>query len=203
MKIALMGASGRVGTRLLSEMLRRGHEVTGIARNVGEVPVQAHLTLRSADANQPSSVAPVLRGHDVVASAMKFAMTDPHAVIDAVRQAAVKRMMVVGGAGSLEVSPGVMLMDTAGFPDAYKPEATGGLAFLDALRRETELDWTFLSPSAEFAPGRRTGKFRLGGDQLLVDATGKSWISMEDYAIAFVDELENPRHPRERFTVGY
>lgn len=203
MKVALIGASGRVGSRLLAEMLRRGHEVTGIARNANEVSPQAHLMLRSADANQPSSITPILRGHDVVASAMKFAATDPHAVITAVKQAAVRRLMVVGGAGSLEVSPGVLLMDTAGFPDAYKPEATGGLAFLDVLRSETELDWTFLSPSAEFAPGERTGKFRLGRDQLLVGADGKSWISMEDYAIAFVDELENPRHTRERFTIGY
>ncbi|MBU6416737.1 MAG: NAD(P)-dependent oxidoreductase [Xanthomonadaceae bacterium] len=203
MKIALIGSSGRVGSRLLAEMSRRGHEVTGIARNTRDVSPQAHLTFRSADANQPSRIAPVLRGHDAVVSAMKFAATDPHAVIAAVKQAAVKRLMVVGGAGSLEVSPGVLLMDTADFPDAYKPEAAAGRKFLGVLRDEKELDWTFLSPSAEFVPGERTGTFRLGHDQLLIGADGKSWISMEDYAIAFVDELETPRHTRQRFTVGY
>lgn len=203
MKIALIGASGRVGSRLLAEMLRRGHDVTGIARNTSDVPPQSHLTLRSADANEPSSIAPILRGHDVVASAMKFAATDPHAVITAVKRSGVKRLMVVGGAGSLQVPPGVLLMDTAGFPGAYKPEAVAGRGFLDVLRGEKELDWTFLSPSAEFLPGERTGKFRIGRDELLAGADDRSWISMEDYAIAFVDELETPRHTRERFTVGY
>jgi putative NADH-flavin reductase len=203
MKIALIGASGRVGSRLLTEMLRRDHEVTGIVRDAGNLQPGAHLTVETADANDPSRITPLLRGHDVVASATRFASTDPQAVIGAVKRAGVGRLVVVGGAGSLEVSPGVMLMDTAGFPDAYKPEAAGGLAFLEALRSETGLDWTFLSPSAEFAPGQRTGKFRLGHDQLLVAADGKSWISMEDYAIAFVDELETPRHLRQRFTVGY
>jgi putative NADH-flavin reductase len=203
MKIALIGASGRVGSRLLAEMLRRGHEVTGIVRDANNMQSGAHLTVETADANDPSQTVPLMRGHDIVASATRFASTDPQSVIGAVKRAGVGRLVVVGGAGSLEVSPGVMLMDTAGFPDAYKPEAAGGLAFLEALRSETELDWTFLSPSAEFAPGQRTGKFRLGHDQLLVAADGKSWISMEDYAIAFVDELETPRHLRQRFTVGY
>lgn len=203
MQVALIGVSGRVGSRLLAEMLRRGHAVTGIARNVADVAPQAHLTLVEADAGQPAAIAPVLHGHDVVASALKFAPIDPHAVIAAVRQSGVKRLMVVGGAGSLEVSPGGLLMDTPDFPAAYKPEAVGGRRFLDALRGEADLDWTFLSPSAEFVPGQRTGKFRLGRDQLLVGADGKSWISMEDYAIAFVDEMERPRHVRRRFTVGY
>ncbi len=111
--------------------------------------------------------------------------------------------MVVGGAGTLEVSPGIALMDAPGFPEAYRSEGMGGRRFLDVLRGQTELDWTFLSPSAEFVPGTRTGSFRIGQDQLLVGADGKSWISMEDYAIAFVDEMETPRHPRQRFTVGY
>lgn len=114
-----------------------------------------------------------------------------------------KRWLVVGGAGSLEVAPGQALLGAPGFPVAYRPEAEVGRRFLDALRTERELDWTFLSPSAEFVPGERTGTFRLGGDQLLTDASGRSWISMEDYAIAFVDELETPKHSRQRFTVGY
>lgn len=203
MHVALIGVGGRVGSRLLAEMLVRGHEVTGIARHVDGVPSRAHLTLRVADANEPTQLAPVLRGHDVVASAMKFASTDAHPLLAAVKQAGAKRLMVVGGAGTLEVAPGVQLMDTPGFPDAYKQEAAAGRTFLDALRGESGLDWAFLSPSAEFSPGKRTGKFRLGRDRLLVDAGGKSWISMEDFAIAFVDELEAPKHHHERFTVGY
>lgn len=203
MSIALIGVSGRVGSRLLAEMLARGHDVTGIARNVQDVPPRAHLTLKPADANEPSQLVPLLRGHDVVASAMKFVPTNAHALITAVKQANAQRLMVVGGAGTLEVAPGVLLMDTPDFPDAYKPEAKAGRAFLGILQGETELDWTFLSPSAEFVPGDRTGQFRLGRDQLLVGSDGKSWISMEDYAIAFVDELETPNNYRQRFTVGY
>ena len=113
-----------------------------------------------------------------------------------------KRYLVVGGAGSLEVAPGVKLFNTPEFPEAYKPEATKGGAFLYLLREEKELDWTFLSPSAMFVPGERTGKFRLGGDQLLTSEKGSS-ISFEDYAVALVDEIEKPRHRRQRFTVGY
>jgi uncharacterized protein len=115
----------------------------------------------------------------------------------------IKWLLVVGGAGSLEVAPGVQLVDTPDFPEAYKPEALAGRDFLNVLRGEQELDWTFLSPSALFVPGERTGKFRLGTERLLVGSGGESRISMEDYAIALVDELETPRHSRQRFTVGY
>jgi putative NADH-flavin reductase len=203
MKIALIGVTGRVGSRLLAELLRRGHHVTGIARNTGKLAGQPGLVPKNADADQPAQLAPLLAGHDAVISALKFATTDAAALITAVKQARVKRLMVVGGAATLEVAPGHILLDAPGFPAAYRPEAEGGRRFLDILRGERELDWTFLSPPAEFDPGERTGKFRLGTDQLLTDANGKSWISMEDYAIAFVDELETPRHSRQRFTVGY
>jgi putative NADH-flavin reductase len=203
MKIALIGVTGRVGSRLLAELLRRGHHVTGIARNTGKLAGQPGLVPKNADAGQPAQLAPLLAGHDAVISALKFATTDAAALITAVKQARVKRLMVVGGAATLEVAPGHILLDAPGFPAAYRPEAEGGRRFLDILRGERELDWTFLSPPAEFDPGERTGKFRLGTDQLLTDANGKSWISMEDYAIAFVDELETPRHSRQRFTVGY
>ncbi|MGH8182228.1 MAG: NAD(P)-dependent oxidoreductase, partial [Rhodanobacteraceae bacterium] len=158
---------------------------------------------QNADANRPAQLAPLLTGHDAVLSAMKFATTDAAALIGAVKQAKIARMLLVGGAGSLEVEPGKLLLATPDFPAAWMPEAEGGRRFLDLLRSERELDWTFLSPSAELVPGERTGKFRLGGDQLLVDANGRSWISMEDYAIAFVDELETPKNSRQRFTVGY
>lgn len=203
MDIALLGVSGRVGSRLLAELLRRGHHVTGIARDTGKLASQPGLQLKNGDANQPAQLAPLLAGHDAVLSALKFATTDAASLIAAVKQAGVARLLVVGGAATLEVAPGQILLDAPGFPAAYRPEAEGGRRFLDALRGERVLDWTFLSPPAEFDPGERTGTFRLGGDQLLADASGKSWISMEDYAIALVDELETPRHSRQRFTVGY
>ena len=203
MHIALIGVSGRVGSRLVAELLRRGHHVTGIARETGKLASQPHLVLKQGDANQPAQLAPLLAGHDAVLSALKFATSDAALLIAAVKQAGVYRLLVVGGAGSLEVAPGRALLDTPDFPAAYRPEAEAGRRFLDTLRTERALDWTFLSPAAEFVPGERTGKFRLGGQQLLADANGRSWISMEDYAIAFVDELETPKHSRQRFTVGY
>ena len=203
MKIALIGVTGRVGSRLLAELRRRGHHVTGIARDTGKLAGQPGLVLKNADADRPAQLAPLLTGHDAVLSALKFASTDAAALIAAVKQAGVRRLLVVGGAATLEVAPGRILRDAPGFPAAYRAEAEGGRRFLDLLRGERELDWTFLSPPAEFEPGERTGTFRLGTDQLLVDANGKSRISMEDYAIAFVDELEAPKHSRQRFTVGY
>ena len=110
---------------------------------------------------------------------------------------------MVGGAGSLEVAPGVRLVTTPGFPAQYKAEAEKGGDFLDLLRQERELNWTFLSPSALFVPGERTGRFRLGTDQLLTGADGKSWISFEDFAVALADEIDRPAHIQGRFTVGY
>lgn len=203
MKVALIGITGRVGSRLAAELLKRGHAVTGIARNVDKVEARDGLAVKQGDAAAASTLAPLLAGHDAVLSASRFQTSDATALIDAVKRAAVKRLLVVGGAGSLEVAPGKALKDTLDFPPAYGPEAGAGSEFLAALRREAMLDWTFLSPSAEFAPGERTGKFRLGGDQLLVDDKGRSRITMEDFAIAMVDELERPTHGRRRFTVGY
>jgi hypothetical protein len=203
MHIALIGVTGRVGSRLLAELLRRGHQVTGIARDTGKVRACDGLVLKNGDAGKLAQLAPLLADHDAVFSALKFGTSDAATLIAAVKQAGVGRLLVVGGAASLEVAPGHILLDAPGFPAAYRSEAEAGRRFLDALRSERELDWTFVSPSAEFDPGERTGQFRLGGNQLLTDANGKSWISMEDYAIAFVDELETPGHPRQRFTVGY
>jgi uncharacterized protein len=203
MNVALIGPTGTVGSRLLAELLRRGHDVTGIARHPEGLPSQPRLTVKRGDANDEDGLAELLRGHDAVISAGRFVSVNPRALIAAVRKAGVPRLLVVGGAGSLEVAPGVQLMDTPEFPAAYKPEALAGRDFLHALRGERELQWTFLSPSASFVPGERTGTFRLGKDQLLVGVDGESRISMEDFAIALVDELETPRHPRQRLTVGY
>ena len=144
-----------------------------------------------------------LRGHDAIISSVRFKFFKPAQLIDAVKASGVKRLLVVGGAGSLEVRPGVALIDTPEFPAVAKEEAEAGRVTLRALQAETALDWTFLSPSAVIGPGERTGKFRLGGDQLLIGADGKSRISIPDFAIALVDEFEKPQHVRRRFTVGY
>jgi putative NADH-flavin reductase len=203
MDIGLIGATGHVGSRILAELARRGHTVTAIARNPGRIALPPGVTAAGGDAADPVDLADLLKGHDAAVSAVPFASSDPDKLIEAVKRAGLHRYVVVGGAGSLEVEPGIRLIDTPEFPEAHKDEAEKGAAFLDRLRREKELEWTFLSPSANFAPGERTGTFRLGQDRLLVDAKGESRISFEDFAMALVDELENPKHIRQRFTVGY
>ena len=202
MKVAVIGASGAAGSRIVAELARRGHAVTGIARNPGRVAALPGVTAKAGDAGDVDTMAGLLRGHDAVVSSVRFTASDAEKLIAAVRASGVKRYFVVGGAGSLEVAPGLRLIDTPQFPDAYKAEAAAGGVFLDKLRKVEDLDWSFLSPSAMFVPGERTGKFRLGRDQLLAGETGSS-ISFEDYAIAAVDELETPGHVRRRFTVGY
>ena len=176
--------------------------MTAIARHPEKIAAGPNVAARKGDVFDKPSLAALLKGHDAVVSSVRFAASDPKRLIEAVKAAGVKRYFVVGGAGSLEVAPGVKLIDTPEFPAAHKPEAAKGGEFLDLLRNETVLDWTFLSPSAMFSAGERTGKFRLGKDQLLTNDKGSS-ISFEDYAIAAVDELEKPAHLRERFTVGY
>lgn len=200
--IALIGASGNVGTRLLKELAARGHQITAIARDPGKIPAQAGVTAVRGDAGDGAGLAALLAGHDVVISALRFLDSDADTLINAVRAAGVKRYLVVGGAGSLQVAPGQRLIDQPDFPEAYKPEAARGADFLDTLRQAGDLEWTFLSPSAMFVPGERTGKFRLGKDDLLVGEQGSS-ISYEDFAIALADEIERPAHVRARFTVGY
>ena len=192
MKVALIGASGQGGSRLLAELTRRGHQVTAIARNPEKITAGPAVTAKKGDVFDKAGLVQLLRGHDAVVSAVHFTASDPK----------LRRYFVVGGAGSLEVAPGVKLVDTPQFHAAYKAEAIKGGEFLDLLRQEKALEWTFLSPSAVIGPGERTGKFRLGKDQLLTTDKGSS-ISWEDYAIAAVDELETPCHIRSRFTVGY
>ncbi|MGF7177682.1 NAD(P)-dependent oxidoreductase [Azospirillum doebereinerae] len=203
MNVALLGATGNAGSRILAELLARGHRVTAIARDPASLTARDGLTVKAGDVNDAAALAALLPGHDAVISTTRFQSTDPRALLAALKSAGVPRLLMVGGAGSLEVAPGVALIDTPQFPAAYKAEASAGRDALNVLRDEETLDWTFLSPSALFAPGERTGNFRLGTDALLVDGAGNSHISMEDYAIALVDELETPRHSRRRFTVGY
>jgi putative NADH-flavin reductase len=203
MKVALIGATGNAGSRLLAELVARGHAVTAIARHPEKVTAQPGVTAKRGDVFDKAGLTSLLGGHDAAISAVRFAGSDPRTLIDAIKAAGVKRYLVVGGAGSLEVAPGRKLVDTPTFPEAYKPESLKGVAFLQTLREEKALDWTFVSPSALFVPGQRTRKFRLGDDRLLSDDKGNSTISYEDFAVAFVDELEKPAHSRRRFTVGY
>ena len=203
MKIAVIGASGNAGSRITRELAGRGHAITAIARNPRKIAVLPNVTARAGDVMDEAGLAAILAGHEAAISSVHFLDSDPAKLIGAAKAAKVGRYLVVGGAGSLEVVPGVRLLTTPNFPAQYKAEAEKGAAFLDLLRQEKELNWTFLSPSALFIAGERTAKFRLGTDQLLTGADGKSWISFEDFAVALADEIERPAHERRRFTVGY
>ncbi|OKO79454.1 3-beta hydroxysteroid dehydrogenase [Bradyrhizobium sp. NAS80.1] len=203
MKIAVAGASGRAGSVITKELSRRGHAVTAIARNPEKIAALPNVTPTKGDVLDQAGLARLWSGHDVAVSSVHFLASNPLKLIGAAKDSKVGRYLVVGGAGSLEVAPGVELVTASGFPAQYKAEAEAGSAFLELLRQEKELNWTFLSPSALFTEGERTARFRLGTDQLLADANGKSWITFADYAIALADEIERPVHLRQRFTVGY
>src|ERR1700761_8405180 len=203
MKIAIAGASGQAGSRITAELARRGHSVTAIARNPEKIAELPGVTAKQGDVNDQAALAALWAGHDAAISSVHFTASDPAKLIGAAKTSGVGRYLVVGGAGSLEVAPGVALVTAPGFPMEYKAEAEKGGVFLELLKQEKALNWTFLSPSALFVAGERTGKFRLGTDQLLTAADGKSWISFEDFAVALADEIERPAHPRARFTGGY
>ncbi|UFX47893.1 NAD(P)-dependent oxidoreductase [Bradyrhizobium sp. 41S5] len=203
MKIAIAGASGQAGSRLTAELAGRGHAVTAIARNPEKIATLPGVTAVRGDVNDQGALTALWAGHDAAISSVHFTVSDPVKLIEAAKASGVGRYLVVGGAGSLEVAPGVRLVTTPNFPAQYKAEASKGAEFLDLLRQEKDLNWTFLSPSALFVAGERTGKFRLGTDQLLTAADGKSSISFEDFAVALADEIERPAHIRQRFTVGY
>jgi putative NADH-flavin reductase len=203
MKVALLGASGMIGSRLLAELSQRGHQVTALARDTAKIATLPGVSAKAVDAHDGKALAAAYAGHDAAISSVHYLASNADVLIGAAKESGVARYLVVGGAGSLEVAPGVKLVDTPQFPAMYLAEAKAGGVFLDKLRAEPTLDWTFLSPSALISPGERTGTFRLGTDSLLVDAGGNSAISAEDYAIAMVDELETPKHRRQRFTVGY
>lgn len=202
MYVAVLGASGRAGSEITKELAARGHKVLAVARKPEAIPAVSGVTARAGDASDPDALSALIRGADVVISALHFDV--PAAVLlAALKQAGVRRLLVTGGAASLEVAPGRRLIDAPGFPEEWKPFAMGGIAFLDALRDEKDVDWTFFSPAAEIFEGPRLGHFRLGGDQLVTDEAGESRISFADYAIAMVDELEQHRHSRARFTAAY
>jgi putative NADH-flavin reductase len=216
MKIVLFGATGNIGQRIIAEALRRGHSVTGVVRDPAAVgSPDARVTLVQGDATDAESVAKVARGADAIVSAISprpnarglpapSLSAAAKALLAGAKRAGVARVLAVGGAGSLEVAPGKRLMDAPGFPDAYKAEAKEGADSLDVYRKlGAGVDWTFLSPAAEIGPGERTGKYRTTGDQFLADAKGHSRISYEDYAVALLDELEQPKHAGARFGVAY
>lgn len=203
MKIALIGATGMAGSRILEELVSRGHYVKAIARNTHKVPDTERVLSVDIDLNDNDALVAELKGQDAVISSVPFQGLDANALINTVRDSKIKRYIVVGGAGSLNVpNQNVRLLDTDDFPEAYKPEAEAAVHFLDKLKQVDDIDWTFISPAAEFGPGKRTGEFRLGKDELIVSKDG-SKISAEDFAIALSDELENNNHIQQRFTVGY
>lgn len=202
MKVAALGASGRAGSELVKELVRRKHAVTALARNADAIAAAEGVTAKSVDASDSVALAQLLEGQDAVISALKFDVP-ASTLVAAMKQCGVTRLLVTGGAASLKNERGERLIDSDSFPESWKPIATGGVDFLNELKQEREIDWVFFSPAFYFVEGPRTESFRLGKDELIADASGDSRISFADYAIAMVDELEQRRHSRERFTIGY
>ncbi len=211
MRIVIFGASGALGTRLINEALLRGHEIVAVARNVA--PLQERnrpIRCLAGDATEPSSVAAVATDNDVAISAVtqhgapQMLADAARALLAGLELADVDRLVVAGGAGSLRVPSGERLVDTPDFHEEWKPEA---LAQADALAvyeaYDGPVDWSYVSPAALLEPGERTGAYRTGDDELLVDEAGRSRITMEDFAIAMLDEAEEPQHTRRRFTAAH
>ncbi|HEY0062288.1 MAG TPA: NAD(P)-dependent oxidoreductase [Telluria sp.] len=212
MNIVIIGASGFIGSALRNEALARGHAVTALVTRPEKLAPQAHLTALATDVMDVQKLSAQLSGFDAVISAfsghaqadiLDYYVTGIGRIVAAAKEARVPRLLVVGGAGSLEVAPGQLLIDAPDFPPQYKASAHGAQQALELLRKESSLNWTMLSPAAVIAPGQRSGVFRTALDRLLTREDGSSSISVEDYALAMIDELEEPVHPRKRFTVGY
>lgn len=220
-KVTLIGATGFVGKAILNELLLRGHDVTAIVRDVQKVNVtNENLKVVEGDATDIDTLAKVARGADAVISAYNPGWQNPRQyeetlenypkIVEVTKRAGVKRLLIVGGAGTLFVAPGLRLVDTGNLPAEWLPGVKSmGEFYLDYLMKEKEIDWVFFSPAGNLGnmgqngPGKRTGKFRLGKDDMLFDEKGESFISVEDYAYAMVDELEQANHHFERFTAAY
>ena len=207
--MVLYGGTGKAGSRILSELLSRGHQLKAVVRDAAKLPQSPGLAVETGDLSDVDAITRAIKGADAVVSAYAPPMDAVEELVavtkhlaDAVKAAGVPRLLMVGGAGSLEVTPGVQLVDTPALPEAWKPIALAHRGALQLLK-SSDTNWTYLSPGAFFEPGERTGEFRLGKDNLIVDEKGDSRISMEDYAIALVDELEKPEHICQRFSVGY
>lgn len=212
MNIAIIGASGFIGSAILTEALSRQHKVTAFVAHPEKLAATNELQVFATDVQDLQTLSKQLTGFDAIISAFSghangdtlgYYVSGISNIIQASRDVQTPRLLVVGGAGSLEVAPGVQVLDTPDFPEAYRASAEGARTALQLLRQETTLNWTMLSPSAMIAPGQRTGHFRLGKDNLLIAADGKSHISVEDYAVAMINELEVPANQYQRFTVGY
>lgn len=211
MNIVVYGASGMIGQRITQEALKRGHKVTAVVRHPAKFTLtHPELTVKEGNIFDLEDSARTIAGHDAVINATRQSLNEPgqnfvdaaHAFIAATKRAGVSRLIVVGGAGGLEVAPGLQLVDSPNFPPAWRP---GALSLRDALDvyRAADLDWTYFSPAGLIAPGERIGHYRTGTDQLVTDEKGESRISAEDYAVALLDELETPRFIRRRFTAAY
>ena len=216
MKVALIGASGFVGSAVLNELLQRGHQVTAIVRNAEKIPVTENVNVVSLNVFDENQTAKAIAGHDAVISSYNAGWTNPdlyndflkgsRAIQSAVKKAGVKRLIVIGGAGSLFIAPEQQIVDTEGFPPDWKPGALAARDYLNIIKEENDLDWTFLSPAVEMHPGTsgtRKGTYRTGLENPVFDANKRSYISVEDTAVAVADELEQPAHIRKRFTVAY
>ena len=213
--VVLIGASGFVGTAILNELLNRGHKVTAIVRDPTKVTASnPNLKVIQADVTDTDVLIEASKVKDAVISAYNPGWKNPNIyeetlknyplIVDSVKKAGVERLLIVGGAGTLFYAPGKMVMDADDVPAKLLPGIKSlGEFYLNTLRKENDIDWIFLSPAANMTPGERTGKFRIGKDDLVVDVNGDSNISVEDYAVAMVDELEQKHHHKERFTIGY
>ncbi len=213
--VVLIGASGFVGTAILNELLNRGHKVTAIVRDPAKVTASnPNLKVIQADVTDTDVLIEASKGKDAVISAYNPGWKNPNIyeetlkhyplIVDSVKKAGVERLLIVGGAGTLFYAPGKMVMDADDIPAKLLPGIKSlGEFYLNTLRKENDIDWIFLSPAANMTPGERTGKFRIGKDDLVVGVNGDSNISVEDYAVAMVDELEQKHHHKERFTIGY
>jgi putative NADH-flavin reductase len=209
MNVVVYGATGNSGSEIVKELLSRGHTVTGVARNASSLKAEKGLSAKADDLSNVDATAAIIKGADAVVSAYAPPPDNTDALIGvtereiaAVKKAGAARLLVVGGAGLLEVAPGVTLIKSGHLPAEYLPIATAHEKALDGLRA-SDINWTYLSPAAYFVPGERTGKFRLGTKELIADAKGESRISFADYAIALVNEIEKPAHERASFSVGY
>jgi uncharacterized protein len=210
MNIVLYGATGHVGSRILNELVARGHAVKAVTRDPSKIAPTSLVSVAKDDLSDVQKTARIVAGADAVVSSYGPPPTDTDAIIGATNilikaieaSSPSTRLIVVGGAGGLNVAPGVSLIDSGYLPEAYMPIAKSHLAAFNLLKASS-IDWTYFAPAAYFEPGERTGHFRLGLDDLISDAKQQSRISMEDYAIALVDELEKPAHRRQRFTAGY
>jgi len=211
MNIALIGATGFIGSALRKEALSRGHRLTAFVRDPSKLEPAANLEIQRADVLDTATLTAQLRGHDVVISAFSghadadiygYYLKGIRSLLDAVRAAGVARLLLVGGAGSLEIEPGVQLLDTPQFPPEWKPTAEGAREALKLVRQTSDLDWTMLSPPPHIHPGERTGRYRTGLDAVIPGDSGPADISVEDYAVAMIDEAESAKHSRRRFAVA-